>query len=110
MTTFTLITGIVLLLGAVLSGIGVVLACLLVWTGRRVGDVSDVRADLATLSAQHRNLDEIFESYRKRDAQRVSTSVRRAKKEEAEEDDAAKKEPNPELERLFAWKGNNGNR
>jgi ribosomal 50S subunit-associated protein YjgA (DUF615 family) len=54
-----------------------------------VGDVSNVRADLSTLNAQHRNLDEIFESYRKRDAQRVSTSVRRAKKEETDSEDPA---------------------
>lgn len=106
MTTYTLITVTVLLLGAVLSGVGIVLACLLVWTARRLGDVSDVRADLATLSAQHRNLDEIFESYRKRDAQRASTSSKRSKKEEAQEEDSPG--ASSEIDRLFAWKGSNG--
>lgn len=81
MTTFTLTTVAVLLLGSVLSGVGIVLACLLVWTARRMGDVSQVRGELSTLSTQFRNLDEIFESFRTRDAQRASTASKRAAKE-----------------------------
>jgi ribosomal 50S subunit-associated protein YjgA (DUF615 family) len=72
--------------------------------------VSDLRAELSTLSAQHRNLDEIFESYRKRDAQRVSTSVRRAKKEEEEEPETPPipKAIDKAIQDAFAWKGGNG--
>lgn len=95
MTMSTLITVIVLLLGAALLSAGTVLGALLVWTARRVGDVNEVRAELSAVRADHRNLDEIFESYRKRDAQRVSTVVQREKKKKAEEDDA----PPPEMSR-----------
>lgn len=88
MTTFTLITATVLCLGAALLSGAIVLACILIWTARRIGDVSTIREDLSTLRADHRNLDEIFESYRKRDAQRVSTVVQRAKKTQSEEEEA----------------------
>lgn len=69
--------------------IGIVLAIALLWSGRRVGDVATVRADLDTLRTMHRNLDEIFTSYTKRDAQRESTASKRAKKIEQEETPAA---------------------
>jgi flagellar basal body-associated protein FliL len=85
MTPFTLITVIVLVLGVALLSTALVLGALLVWTARRIGDANEVRSDLSTLRTDHRNLDEIFESYRKRDAQRVSTSVQRAKKNEETE-------------------------
>jgi hypothetical protein len=109
MTTFTLITVTVLLLGAALSCAAIVLGFLLVWTARRIGDVSTIREDLSTLRADHRNLDEIFESYRKRDAQRVSTVVQRAKKETvSEEDPPAPIMTREDIVSLYERKSKNG--
>lgn len=96
---------VVLGVGTVLSGVGIVLACLLVWTARRVGDVSQVRGELSTLSAQHRNLDEIFDSYRKRDAQRVSTINRREKKAQDESPDPPPITSREDIVRLFEQRG-----
>jgi hypothetical protein len=62
-----------------------VLSVALLWTGRRVADAFKLQGALDTLRKEHRNLDEIFEAYRKRDAQRVSTATQRRKKSEAEE-------------------------
>lgn len=84
MTPFTLITVAALVVAGAFLSVGVVLALALVWQGRRIGDVATVRADLDTLRAEHRNLDEIFESYRTRNAQRVSSAVQRSKKETEE--------------------------
>lgn len=86
MTTFTLITVIAFGLAVALASVAIVLAVILLWTARRVGDLTLVKADVDTLRTQHRNLDEIFESYRKRDATRDSRArAPRKEKEETEE-------------------------
>lgn len=80
MTTSTLITVIVGLLVIAGSVLVTGVAGLLVWTARRMGDVSTVSADVDVLRTQIKNLDDFLESYRKRDAQRASTDSKRRKK------------------------------
>lgn len=70
-----------------------ILSALLLWAGRRYmeaaalhGELTTVRNNLSTLRKDHNNLDEIFESYRKRDAVRVSNAVQRRKKAEQQEE------------------------
>lgn len=97
MTTSILITVIAGGLGLAFGSVGIVLAVLLLWQGRRIGDASILRQDLDTVRTQVRNLDEIFESYRTRAAQRVSTDVQRSKREAAATSEAAA--PTPILSR-----------
>lgn len=85
MTTFTSITVIVFAVAFALLLVDGVLAVILIWTARRVGDSSQLASALDTLRTRHRNLDELFESYRKRDAQRVSTAAQRRQKDEKQD-------------------------
>jgi hypothetical protein len=85
MTTFTLITGFVFVLGAALLSAALVLAFALLWTARRVGDSQQFQGQLDSIRTEVKNLDDFLESYRKRDAQRVSTIVQRAKKNGAQQ-------------------------
>lgn len=85
MTMSTLITVIVLLLGGALLSAALVVGLALLWTARRIGDSSQFHGELDSLRTQIKNLDDFLETYRKRDAQRVSTSVQRSKREKEED-------------------------
>lgn len=90
-STLTMVIGVGVALA--FASVGIVLAALLIWQGRRIGDSSLVRQDLDTLRKEHRNLDELFESYRKRDAGRASADIRKTKKQEAEVESSAQTTP-----------------
>jgi len=62
------------------ASVCIVLASALVWQARRIGDAATIRQDLDTVDKKLENLSEIVTSYIKRDAQRVSAAVQRAKK------------------------------
>lgn len=96
MTTYILTTVIVLGVGLVLSGIGILLAVAVVWTGRRIGDASEIRGMVHTVDTKIENLSEMFESYRKRDAQRESTAAKRTRTTTVRATDQEEKEVVPE--------------
>src|SRR5262245_8260147 len=90
MTTYTLMTGFVLVLGVASWCATVVLSVLLIWTGRRIGNVEDCRRELHTLSTTVKNVNDQVEHFRKRDAVRQS---RRRKEVIEEESQPAEDEP-----------------
>jgi hypothetical protein len=93
MTSFTLMTVAALGLALVSLLASSVLVCALLYSVRRLQTpeamatkLLAVAGDLSLLRKEYRNLDEIFESYRKRDANRVSQAVQRTKKAEAQQE------------------------
>ena len=93
MTSSTLMMGTTIGLAVVSLLSTLVLGAVLLWAGRRLLDtqkayseVTAVKGKLSNVATELRNLDELFESYRKRDAQRVSSAKQRSQKASQKDD------------------------